>query len=108
LFKDEIMAINTNNLSTNNTAQVTQQKQLQQQSTQPNSVNSQLKVSPQDSVSLTPQAQQLSELQKKAADAPVVNQKKIDELKKAISAGDYKIDPEKLAASIANFEFKLV
>jgi negative regulator of flagellin synthesis FlgM len=108
LFKDEIMAINTNNLSTNNTAQVTQQKQLQQQSTQPNSVNSQVKVSPQDSVSLTPQAQQLSELQKKAADAPVVNQKKIDELKKAISAGDYKIDPEKLAASIANFEFKLV
>jgi negative regulator of flagellin synthesis FlgM len=102
------MAINTNNLSTNNTAQVTQQKQLQQQSTQPNSVNSQVKVSPQDSVSLTPQAQQLSELQKKAADAPVVNQKKIDELKKAISAGDYKIDPEKLAASIANFEFKLV
>ena len=59
-------------------------------------------------MSLTPQAQQLSELQKKAADAPVVNQKKIDELKKAISAGDYKIDPEKLAASIANFEFKLV
>ena len=45
---------------------------------------------------------------KKATDAPVVNQKKIDELKKAISDGDYKVNPEKLAASIANFEFKLV
>jgi negative regulator of flagellin synthesis FlgM len=47
-------------------------------------------------------------LQKKAADAPIVNQKRIEELKKAISDGDYKVDPEKLAASIANFEFKLV
>ena len=52
--------------------------------------------------------EKFNELQKKAVDAPVINQKKIDELKKAISSGDYKINPEKLAASIANFEFKLV
>jgi negative regulator of flagellin synthesis FlgM len=38
----------------------------------------------------------------------LLTKKKIEELKKAISAGDYKVDPEKLAASIANFEFKLV
>jgi negative regulator of flagellin synthesis FlgM len=102
------MAINTNNLNTNNAVQVAQQKQVQQQSAQSASANNQVKTSPQDSVSITPQAQQLSELQKKAADAPVVNQKKIEELKKAISAGDYKVNPDKLAASIANFEFKLV
>ena len=102
------MAININNLNNNNQVQQTQQKQVQQQSSQASSNGAQVKNAAQDSVSITPQAKQLNELQKKAADAPVVNQKKIDELKKAISAGDYKVDPEKLAASIANFEFKLV
>jgi negative regulator of flagellin synthesis FlgM len=100
------MAININNL--NSQVQQTQQNQVKQQSVQTSSSNTQVKNASQDSVSITPQAKQLNELQKKAADAPVVNQKKIDELKKAISAGDYKVDPEKLAASIANFEFKLV
>jgi len=102
------MAININNLNSNNQVQKTQQNQVKQQSAQTSSSNTQVKNAAQDSVSITPQAKQLNELQKKAADAPVVNQKKIDELKKAISAGDYKVDPEKLAASIANFEFKLV
>jgi len=102
------MAININNLNSNNQVQQAQQKQVQQQSAQSASSNAQVKSSGQDSVSITPQAKQLNELQKKAAEAPVVNQKKIEELKKAISAGDYKINPEKLAASIANFEFKLV
>lgn len=102
------MAINISNLNSSNQVQQTQQKQVQQQSNQTASSNAQVKNSGQDSVSITPQAKQLNELQKKAVDAPVVNQKKIDELKKAISAGDYKINPEKLAANIANFEFKLV
>lgn len=101
------MAININNLNSNRQVQQNQQNQVKQQSAQASSSNTQVKNANQDSVSLTPQAKQLNELQKKAADAPVVNQKKIDELKKAISAGDYKVNPEKLAASIANFEFKL-
>jgi len=102
------MAININNLNNNNQVQQAQQQQVKQQSAQSSASNAQVKTSGQDSVSITPQAKQLNELQKKATDAPVVNQKKIDELKKAISAGDYKVNPEKLAASIANFEFKLV
>ena len=102
------MAININNLNANNQVQQTQQQQVKQQSAQTSSSNAQVKSAGQDSVSITPQAKQLNELQKKAADAPVINQKKIDELKKAISAGDYKINPEKLAASIASFEFKLI
>ena len=52
--------------------------------------------------------QRVDELQKKAVDAPVINQQKVDELKKAIISGEYKVNPEKLAASIANFEFNLV
>lgn len=103
------MAININNLNSNNT-QVNQNKQAQvkEQLTQSTTSNSQLKTPAQDVVSITPQAKQLNELQKKASDGPAVDQKKIDELKKAISAGDYKIDPEKLAASLAKFEFNLI
>ncbi|QBG35246.1 flagellar biosynthesis anti-sigma factor FlgM [Litorilituus sediminis] len=102
------MAININNLNNQSQVQQKQQTQVKQQSSQTAVNTNQTKAASQDSVSITPQAKQLHELQKKAADAPVVNQKKIDELKKAISAGDYKVNPEKLAASIANFEFKLV
>ncbi len=102
------MAININNL--NNQAQVHQNKQTQvkQQAAQTASASTQVKQPNADSVSITPQAKQLSELQKKANEAPVVDQKKIAELKKAIASGDYKVDPQKLAASIAKFEFDLI
>tara|TARA_R110000787_G_scaffold97379_2_gene201013 strand:- start:696 stop:1010 length:315 start_codon:yes stop_codon:yes gene_type:complete len=103
------MAININNLS--NTNQVKQNIEQQVQSKQQVSKNAndsqQAKLATRDSVSITPQAKQMSELQKKAADSPVLNQKKIAELKNAITSGDYKINPEKLAASIAKFEFDL-
>ncbi|TYK65570.1 flagellar biosynthesis anti-sigma factor FlgM [Colwellia echini] len=102
------MTININNLNTNTQVTQTQQKQAKQQAEHVVSEQSQVKKSGQDSVSLTPQAKQLNELQKKAADAPVMNQKKIDELKAAISSGEYKVNPEKLAASIASFEFDLI
>ncbi len=102
------MTININNL--NNQAQVHQNKQTQvkQQAAQSTSTSAQVKQVGHDSVSLTPQAKQLNELQKKANDAPVVDQQKVAELKKAIAAGDYKVDPQKLAVSIANFEFDLI
>jgi negative regulator of flagellin synthesis FlgM len=102
------MTININNL--NNQSQVHQNKQTQikQQAAQSAGTSAQVKQASHDSVSLTPQAKQLNELQKKANDAPVVDQTKVAELKKAIAAGEYKIDPQKLAASIANFEFDLI
>lgn len=103
------MAININNLSNNSQVKqkLDQQVQVKQQATQ-NAVGSeQAKSTGKDSVSLTPQAQQLNELQKKTNEAPAIDQKRIDQLKKAIADGDYKVNPEKLAASIANFEFKL-
>ncbi|WP_220737901.1 flagellar biosynthesis anti-sigma factor FlgM [Shewanella sp. c952] len=57
-----------------------------------------------DSVSITPQAQQLQNVQTKMADMPDIDQKKVDEIKAAIAEGRYKIDPDKLATNIANFE----
>ncbi|MCT8987244.1 flagellar biosynthesis anti-sigma factor FlgM [Shewanella phaeophyticola] len=60
-----------------------------------------------DSVSITSQAQQLQGAQTKMAALPEVDQKKVDEIKQAISEGRYKVDPEKLAANIASFEAEL-
>jgi negative regulator of flagellin synthesis FlgM len=100
------MAININNL--NNVNQVKQNTgqpaQAKQQAVADN-VNA--KAVRQDVVSLTPQAQQMSELQKKSGETPAIDQKKIEQLKKAIESGEYKVDPEKLAANIANFEFSI-
>lgn len=61
----------------------------------------------QDSVSLTQSAQQLSNVQKKGSEAPV-NQEKVDRLKKAISDGEYKVNPEMLAKKIAVLESQIL
>jgi negative regulator of flagellin synthesis FlgM len=102
------MTININNLNKQTQVQQNKQAEVKQQTTQSASTNAQIKQANHDSVSLTPQAKQLSELQKKANDAPVIDQKKVTELKKAIAAGEYKVDPQKLAVSIANFELDLI
>ncbi|MCK8043372.1 MULTISPECIES: flagellar biosynthesis anti-sigma factor FlgM [Shewanella] len=60
-----------------------------------------------DSVSITAQAQQIQNVQTKMADMPDVDQNKINEIKAAIAEGRYKIDPDKLASNIANFENEL-
>ncbi len=103
------MAININNLGNNTpvTQNLKQQAEAKAQADQSN-VAQQAKPARQDSVSLTPQAKKMSEMQKKGDNAPEVNQKKVAELKKAIESGEYKINPEKLAASIAKFEFDLI
>jgi len=102
------MAININNL--NNQTQVNPSKQadIKQQAVQTANNSAQVKNVARDSVSLTPQAQQFKELQKKAASAPVIDQKKIDELKKAITSGEYKVDSEKLMKNMLAYEFDLL
>ena len=102
------MNININNL--NNQTQVNQNKQVEvkQQAAQTANNSAQVKHVARDSVSLTPQAQQFKELQKKAAAEPAVDQKKIEELKKAITSGDYKVDAEKLMKNMLAYEFDLL
>ncbi|BDM63775.1 flagellar biosynthesis anti-sigma factor FlgM [Shewanella sp. NFH-SH190041] len=60
-----------------------------------------------DSVSFTPQAQQLKAAQGKMAGLPEIDQKKVADIKLAIAEGRYKVDPEKLAANIVSFEKEL-
>lgn len=102
------MTININNLNNKNQVSQNQQTHVKQEASQTANTNTHVKHAAHDSVSLTPQAKQLGELQKKATDLPTIDQKRIDELKKTIAAGEYKIDPQKLAASIASFEFDLL
>lgn len=60
-----------------------------------------------DSVSITPQAQQLQGAHSKMAAMPDVDVQKVAEIKQAIAEGRYKVDPEKLAANIAQLEGEL-
>ncbi len=81
---------------------------VKQQSVQQNA-QTQAQSQPQakDSVSLTQQAQQLHKIRDKLNNTSSVNQEKVDSIKKAIAAGDYKVDPDKLAANLAKFEGEL-
>ncbi|MBL1378425.1 flagellar biosynthesis anti-sigma factor FlgM [Zobellella iuensis] len=62
-------------------------------------------VTSQDSVSLTPEAQRLSQVQQSLASAPAPdNSARLEALKKAINEGSYQVDSERLAANISRFE----
>jgi negative regulator of flagellin synthesis FlgM len=60
-----------------------------------------------DSVSITSQAQQLQSIQAKLSDIPAIDIKKVEEIKAAIAEGRYKIDADKLASNIEQFENEL-
>ena len=79
------------------------QESIQQSNTQ----SSGLKSAEKDSVALTPQAKQLKELQKKISESEGFDRKKVEDIKKAIAEGNYKIDYDKLASKLAEFEFDL-
>ncbi|KRS22803.1 MAG: flagellar biosynthesis anti-sigma factor FlgM [Alishewanella agri] len=99
------MAININNLQ--NTPQVkadkTDQLVQRQQTTVQQNASSQA-TQKQDSVSITPQAQQFSKLQEKAANSSGIDQERVDKIKQAIAEGKYKINVEMLAKRIMQFE----
>lgn len=103
------MAININNLGNNPPVKnkVDQQTQVKQQAAQTSANIAQAKAAHQDSVSITPQAKQFTELQKKSMEGPDIDAKKIEKLKKAIADGEYKVDAQKLANNMSSFEYDL-
>lgn len=108
------MSINFNNLpgSQQGNQQVggektEQRSQVRQQTLQQTTVQQQSTASRQDSVSLTPQAQQLKSLQQKASNASGVDQNKVNDVKKAISEGKYEVNIQRLAEKLAAFESDL-
>ena len=60
-----------------------------------------------DSVALTPQANQLKELQKRIGDSDAFDSKKVDDIKQALKDGQYTINYDRLASKLAAFEFEL-
>ncbi|GGB44938.1 hypothetical protein GCM10011502_17790 [Oceanisphaera marina] len=59
----------------------------------------------QDSVTLTPQAQRLGQVQQTLVNTPAPdNSARLEALKKAINEGSYQVDSDKLAANISRFE----
>jgi negative regulator of flagellin synthesis FlgM len=104
-----------NNVNNTNKPQIDGQKVAQQQSqaqaqtTASGAGQSQTasQAARQDSVSLTQSAQQLAQVQKKGTEAPV-NQEKVDRLKKAVSNGEYKVNPEVLAEKISRLEQQIL
>lgn len=109
------MAININTLNKHLAQAGAQESQQRTQSNQELNQNSaqvtqsagQSKPARQDAVSLTQTAQNLNSLNKKAQASSGFDQEKVERLKKAVEAGEYRVDAEKLAANIIENESKL-
>ncbi len=97
------MAININNLQSSSVKTDKLEQNRQQTAVQQN-VAQQTAPKKQDSVSLTPQAQQFSKLQEKASNSSGIDQEKIEKIKQAITDGKYKVNVEQLARRIVEFE----
>lgn len=107
------MALDINKLAGNHSQQLDKLKnqaqskteQVKQQNVQQQAQTAaQAKPEAKDSVSLTQQAQQLHNIREKLNNTSSVNQEKVESIRKAIAAGEYKVDPDKLAANLAKFE----
>ena len=57
-----------------------------------------------DSVSVTEKAARLQEIEDQLAAMPVVDSKKVAEIKQAIADGSYEINPERIAAKLIALE----
>ncbi len=109
-----IMAIDINKLNTGHPSQLKGNNASQASTAQQRSSSAQgqptpaaQQAVPKDSVSLTQQAQSLGQMQKTMASTPSFNQEKVASLKKAVAEGQYKVDPEKLAQKLQEFETEL-
>lgn len=99
--------VKNNGVQGNNPLYQTKKQHLEQVKQDSVKHNSTSRSAEKDSVALTPQAKQLKELQKKISEGDGFDRKKVEEIKKAITEGEYKINYDRLASKLAAFEFDL-
>ncbi len=58
----------------------------------------------QDKVSLTDMASRLKSLEQKLAQQPDVDQARVDKVRNAMARGEYRVNPERVADKMMNFE----
>lgn len=58
----------------------------------------------QDKVSLTDMASRLKTLERKLADQPEVDQTRVDKVRHAMSRGEYRVNPDRVADKMMDFE----
>lgn len=57
-----------------------------------------------DTVSLTDMASRLKSLESKLESQPAVDQSRVDKVREAISRGEYRVNPERVADKMMDFE----
>ncbi len=105
------MAINFNNIGPNQVKTDGSPKALDQ-ALKENSSASSSAPSPatgneRESVRFSDTAQQLSSLSQSIRDSAAIDQDRVESIRKAISEGQYHIDPARLASNIVNLELDL-
>lgn len=57
-----------------------------------------------DQVSLTPEAQQLRDLEAKVASMPEVDSNRVNQIKQQLANGSFDVNPERIASKMMNLE----
>lgn len=99
-----IMSLNISRQASNKTLVVENNKTQKQQDIKNQATTASSRSNNKDSVQLTSQALNLNKMQKQSVAEPEVNKKRIETLKAAILNGDYKINTERLAEKLGQFE----
>jgi len=98
------MTININGVSSPKVHGTTDDSKLRQPDDEPSVKAESGKSSTVDTVSLSDNAVQLGKLDNSAVAAPVVDTKRIEQVKQAISNGTYEVDAAKVADKLMQFE----
>lgn len=98
------MSININGLSAPKVQAPTDDSQLKQAAEQQQAKTETGKSSTADTVSLSDNAMQLGKLDNTSIAAPVVDAKRVEQIKQAIENGSYELNAEKVADRVMQFE----
>lgn len=98
------MSIDINGISSPKGHGIAEDKQVKQSVEQQQKKPEAARSSTNDTISLSDSAVQLGKLDNSTIDAPVVDTKRVEQVKQAISNGTYEVDAQKVADKLMQFE----